>query len=197
MFLSDRAFVDKVQSVAVTQPPAAHRLPVHGQTTHNVLLYLIRLFNYKPLANCRSSGSWLHVFPVKAPSKALSRGFPRTAACGAWDTEALLPPLSRSHGRCCVDAACGDGERERERERAWSVGQRFHALTFFPPPLVTFTRLMRLFFSPIEFLSIKSRTVHSVVEVDSILTMQHLSSTHQMRPNIRLGCVSAGTWLCC
>lgn len=48
---------------------------VRGQTTlpHNMLLYLIWLFNYKPLADCRSSGSrlerTLHIFPVKAMSK--------------------------------------------------------------------------------------------------------------------------------
>lgn len=48
---------------------------VRGQTTlpHNMLLYLIWLFNYKPLADCRSSGSrlerTLHIFPVKALSK--------------------------------------------------------------------------------------------------------------------------------
>lgn len=50
-------------------------LVVRGQTTlpHNMLLYLIWLFNYKPLADCRSSGSrlerTLYIFPVKALSK--------------------------------------------------------------------------------------------------------------------------------
>ena len=64
-------------------------LVVLGQTTHNTLVYLTRPLHCEPLADCTSpgllAGARLRVFPVRAPSKASSRGFPRRAACDAWD----------------------------------------------------------------------------------------------------------------
>lgn len=113
MLLCDRAFVDKVQSVAVTQPPAAHRLTVHGQTTHNVLLYLIRLFNYKPLANCRSSWLLASCLPSESTVKSPLTWLPSHSRVRRVRYRGPPPAASSlSHGRCCVDAACGDGERE-------------------------------------------------------------------------------------
>lgn len=124
------------------------QLMVHSQTTppHNMLLYLIWLFNYKPLANCKSSGSWLEpqlrVFSAKASSKASSRGFPSRAACGAWDT----PEPSSRRFPALTDAPLCWCRLRWWWGRAWSVGQRFRALTFLSPSLslVTFPRLMRL-----------------------------------------------------
>lgn len=94
-------------------------LLAHSQTTppHNMLLYLIWLFNYKPLADCRGCGFWLErqasCLPSESSVKSLLTWLPLQSRVRRVRYPGPPPasmPLPRSHGRFCVDAACGDGE---------------------------------------------------------------------------------------
>lgn len=151
------------------------QLMVHSQTTppHNMLLYLIWLFNYKPLANCKSSGSWLEpqlrVFSAKASSKASSRGFPSRAACGAWDT----PEPSSRRFPALTDASLCWCRLRWWWGRAWSVGQRFRALTFLSLSLSRHVSPPHAPLARTE--SSSNRRPRSVAEAHLILTPQHLS----------------------
>lgn len=169
------------------------QLMVHSQTTppHNMLLYLIWLFNYKPLANCKSSGSWLEpqlrVFSAKASSKASSRGFPSRAACGAWDT----PEPSSRRFPALTDASLCWCRLRWWWGRAWSVGQRFRALTFLSLSLSS--RFPASCASCSHWKQFESQTTQcgrGSLDLDSATSVQ----THRFRG---LGCVSTGTWLCC
>lgn len=94
---------------------------MHSQTTpaHNMLVYLIWLFNYKPLADCRkllapgcsAASCLLSESFVKKPPHVASLAEPRATREIPGPSSRLLS-FPRSHGRFCVGAACGDGEGE-------------------------------------------------------------------------------------
>lgn len=167
------------------------QLMVQSQTTptHNMLLYLIWLFNYKPLVDCRSSGSWLeHSFMSsqgKLRQKASSRGLPCRAACGAWDP----PGPSSRRFPTLTDASVLMPPAVMVRQSLVS-GSAIPCINF---SLSLPSRCPASCASCLRWERFESRSTQcgrGGLDPDSATSVP--SSSVQGS-----GCVSAGTWLCC
>lgn len=196
-----------VCTLSTTRPPASEGVaPGWGRrrcsrTTppHNTLLCFIWLFNFKPLADHRSAGSWSKLSFTSSqrqlrqkPAHVASLAEPRAARETEPGPPSAASPLSRALACCCRLRWCGG--------RAWSVGQRFNALTFlslsrhvYPPHALRACR--ESFFSPL--LPRLNRRPRGVAAADLSWLGNICPQPAGSGQHIRSGRVSAGTWLCC
>lgn len=147
-------------------------LLVHSQTTPapNMLLYLIWLFNYKPLADCGSSGCWLE----------------RSFMSSHWKLRPKPPHVASLAEPRATREIPGLSSRLRP---LWALTD---APVLMPPAVVARESLVSGSAIPCANLVSLPRHVFPPHEPE---TPQSVWSAATSVPNIRSGCVSAGTWL--
>lgn len=160
-----------------------------------MLLYLIWLFNYKPLADCRSSGSrlerTLHIFPVKALSKSpphvASLAEPRATREISGPSSCRYPALTDASVLTMPPAVV-------VRQSLVSGSAIPHVNSFLsghvsPPhaPLASTEHRPSFHLNQCE--------LAVWYKAESILILQHLSPTNRFRALVHSSCVWSGTWL--